>query len=106
MKIAFCHESVLPSRGGCETYIAGLARRLVADGHQVHLYAGRWDADALPAGLHYHTVRISPTPRFFRPWAFGAACLRALDRADHDVAIGFDKVWGVDVLYPQGGLYL
>jgi UDP-glucose:(heptosyl)LPS alpha-1,3-glucosyltransferase len=106
MKIAFCHESVLPSRGGCETYIAGLARRLVADGHEVHLYAGRWDADALPPGLHYHTVRTPLTPRFFRPWAFGASCLRALNQAEYDVAVGFDKVWGVDVLYPQGGLYL
>jgi UDP-glucose:(heptosyl)LPS alpha-1,3-glucosyltransferase len=106
MKIAFCHDNVLPSRGGCETYIAGLARRLVADGHEVHLYACRWDADALPPGLRYHPVRPPLVPRFFRPWAFGAACLRALEGADHDVAVGFDKVWGVDVLYPQGGLYL
>jgi len=105
MKIAFCHENVLPCRGGCETYIAGLARRLVADGHQVHLFAGKWDPDALPAGLCYHPVRPLPAPRVFRHWAFGAACLRALSRIDHDVAVGFDKVWGVDVLYPQGGLY-
>ncbi len=49
MNIAFCYESVLPARGGCETYIADLARRLVADEHEVHLYACRWDADALPA---------------------------------------------------------
>jgi UDP-glucose:(heptosyl)LPS alpha-1,3-glucosyltransferase len=32
--------------------------------------------------------------------------VRALADADHDVSVGFDKVWGVDVLYPQGGLYL
>ena len=44
MNIAFCYESVLPARGGCEMYIASLARRLVADGHDVHLYARRWDA--------------------------------------------------------------
>ena len=51
MDIAFCYESVLPQRGGCETYIAALAHRLVADGHTVHLYATRWDAQALPASL-------------------------------------------------------
>ena len=28
MNIAFCYESVVPARGGCETYIADLARRL------------------------------------------------------------------------------
>ena len=32
MNIAFCYESVLPARGGCETYIADLARRLLAIG--------------------------------------------------------------------------
>src|SRR5262245_47107536 len=91
MNIAFCYESVLPSRGGCETYIASLARRLVADGHQVHLYACRWDEAALPAGLQYHRLAPPHGPRFLRPWRFGAACVRALRGADHLVSIGFDK---------------
>jgi UDP-glucose:(heptosyl)LPS alpha-1,3-glucosyltransferase len=106
MNIAFCYESVLPSRGGCETYIASLARRLAADGHDVHMYARRWDAAALPAGMVYHKVRPLRGPRFLRPWLFGAACQRALRGADHQVSIGFDKIAGMDVLYPQGGLYV
>jgi UDP-glucose:(heptosyl)LPS alpha-1,3-glucosyltransferase len=106
MDIAFCYESVLPTRGGCETYIAALARRLVADGHQVHLYASRWDADALPDGLHYHPIHLPHLPRFLRPWWFSSACVRALSNASHHVSIGFDKTWGQDILYPQGGLYV
>src|SRR5919199_5419739 len=105
MKIAFCYESVLPRRGGCETYIASLARRLAADGHEVHLYAGSWDASALPAALRYHRVAVGRCPRFLRPWYFGAACRRALAGAGHAVTVGFDKITGVDVLYPQGGVY-
>src|SRR5579872_2135721 len=105
MNIAFCYESVLPSRGGCETYIAGLARRLVADGHEVHLYARRWDASALPDALHIHRVQVPRVPRFLRPWCFGAYCHRALATARHQVTVGFDKIAGLDVLYPQGGLY-
>ncbi len=105
MNIAFCYESVLPSRGGCETYIAVLARRLVADGHEVHLYARRWDAAALPAGIHYHLVSLPRCPRFLKPWFFGAACRRLLRGARHQVSVGFDKIIGLDVLYPQGGLY-
>jgi UDP-glucose:(heptosyl)LPS alpha-1,3-glucosyltransferase len=105
MDIAFCYENVLPSRGGCETYIADLARRLAADGHELHLYACRRDAAALPAGLHYHPLAIPSGPRFLRPWCFGRACERALRGAGHDVSIGFDKTWGQDVLYPQGGLH-
>lgn len=105
MNIAFCYESVLPARGGCETYIADLARRLAADGHELHLYARRWDADALPESLHYHPLTLSQAPRFVRPWLFAAACHRALAGARHDVTVGFDKTWGQDVLFPQGGLH-
>jgi UDP-glucose:(heptosyl)LPS alpha-1,3-glucosyltransferase len=105
MNIAFCYESVLPHRGGCETYIAGLARRLVADGHDVHLYARRWDPSALPAALSIHRVTVPRVPRFLRPWVFGAACRRALASGAHEVTVGFDKLSGLDVLYPQGGLY-
>ncbi len=108
MNIAFCHENVLPSRGGCETYIAGLAARPVG-GRQAtrsHLYASRWDARALPDGLHYHPVVVPHVPRFLRPWAFGAALHRELAGTRHAVSVGIDKVWGVDILYPQGGLYV
>lgn len=105
MKIALCHTSVLPRRGGCETYIASLSRRLVADGHDVHLFACEWDADALPARLQTHKVALPPLPRFVRPWWFSRACRRLIDRTGLDVSVGFDKIAGVDVYYPQGGMY-
>jgi UDP-glucose:(heptosyl)LPS alpha-1,3-glucosyltransferase len=105
MKIALCYENVLPARGGCETYIADLARRLVADGHEVHLHACRWDAGALPVTMRYHALTVPSGPRFLRPWRFGWACERSLRGAGHDVSLGFDKTWGQDVLYPQGGLH-
>ena len=106
MNIAFCYENVLPARGGCETYIADLARRLCADRHTVHLYASRWDEKALPKGMVYHALPVLGGPRFLRPWRFGRACLKALKKNTHDVTMGFDKTWGQDVLYPQGGLHL
>jgi UDP-glucose:(heptosyl)LPS alpha-1,3-glucosyltransferase len=106
MNIALCYENVLPARGGCETYISDLARRLVADGHEVHLYACRWDEASLPAEMRFHRLGRPSGPRFLRPWQFAAACECALSGADHDVTIGFDKTWGQDVLYPQGGLHV
>src|SRR5262245_14494219 len=105
MDVALCYESVVPARGGAETYIGDLARRLSRDGHAVHLYACRWDATALPPATHFHRLDVPASPRFLRPWRFGAACERALADRAHDVSIGFDKTWGQDVLYPQGGLH-
>ena len=106
MNIAFCYESVLPARGGCETYIADLARRLLADRHEVHLYACRWDEQALPRGIQFHPIAGTWAPRFLKPWLFGRRCLTAMSAGQHDVTIGFDKTWGQDVLYPQGGLHV
>jgi UDP-glucose:(heptosyl)LPS alpha-1,3-glucosyltransferase len=105
MNIALCYESVLPARGGCATYISDLARRLVADQHEIHLYACRWDATALPPALHYHELPAPRGPRFLRPWRFARACFDALEKGQHQVSVGFDKTWGQDVLYPQGGLH-
>jgi UDP-glucose:(heptosyl)LPS alpha-1,3-glucosyltransferase len=106
MDIALCYESVLPARGGCEMYITDLARRLATDGHAVHLYAAHWDAAALSDSLHYHRLPAPSGPRALRPWQFGAACVRALRGAGHQVSVGFNKTWGQDVLYPQAGLHV
>jgi UDP-glucose:(heptosyl)LPS alpha-1,3-glucosyltransferase len=105
MKIGLCYPSVLPARGGCETYITDLARRLVEDRHDVHLFACRWDATALPDALQVHALPDPRGPRFLKPWRFAALCEQALQFADIDVSLGFDKTWGQDVLYPQGGLH-
>ena len=82
LDIALCYESVLPSRGGAETYLGDLSRRLAADGHAVHLYASRWDAAALPASMTFHKLDVPRGPRFLRPWRFGRACEAALKLAE------------------------
>jgi UDP-glucose:(heptosyl)LPS alpha-1,3-glucosyltransferase len=105
MDIALCHPAVLPARGGAETYIGDLARHMARDGHRVHLVASEWDAAALPAATHFHRVEPVKGPRFLRPWRFSAACDRVLKSLQADISIGFDKVAGPDVLYPQGGLH-
>ncbi len=103
--LALCYESVLPARGGAETYLGDLSRRLVADGHTVHLYATTWDDTVLPKEMIYHHIPKQHGPRFLRPWKFGRAVLAALSQHQHDVTLGFDKTWGLDLLYPQGGFH-
>lgn len=106
MDIALCYENVLPERGGCENYIRMLAHRLARGGHSVHLYACRWDADSLPLTMHYHRVPSPGGPRFLRSRRFDRLCAETRAKHQHDVTIGFDRIGGVDVLYPQGGLHV
>ena len=105
MRVGMCYESVIPARGGCEHYITDLSRRLSRDGHEVHLFACRWDASALPADTVFHQLPSPGGLRFRRPWVFGQACVEALASTPVDVSMGFDKTWGQDILYPQGGLH-
>lgn len=104
MQIALCHENVLPARGGAEMYVADLARRMAAAGHEVHLYASRWDASRLPDGLRIHQLPRPRGPRAWRPWRFSASVRAALDRDRPQISIGFDKTFGTDIYYPLGGL--
>ena len=105
MDIALCYSHVRPERGGCETYISDLSRRLVSDGYRVHLLACDWDASALPESMRFHRLDVGKSPRFLKPWRFARACEAALAKLPHDVSVGFDKTWGQDILYPQGGLH-
>jgi UDP-glucose:(heptosyl)LPS alpha-1,3-glucosyltransferase len=106
MKIALCYESMVPAQGGCETYIADLARRLAEDAHEVHLFAARFDPAYFPVNSMHHPVPEARGPRWQRPWRFARACQRALAHHPHDVSVGFIKTWGQDVLMPQGGLHV
>jgi UDP-glucose:(heptosyl)LPS alpha-1,3-glucosyltransferase len=87
-------------------YIADLLRRLVADRHEVHLYAYERDAQALPAAVIFHSLMPAARPRFLQPWKFAAACEYALRKETHDVVLGFVKTWCQDVIIPQGGLHV
>lgn len=105
MNLAFAYESVFPAKGGCETYLADLLRRLAQDRHELHLYSVDFDAEALPEGLIHHPLPAPKGPRFLRPWRFAAACAAALEGQRHDVTVGLIKTWRQDVLIPQGGLH-
>jgi len=87
-------------------YVADLTRRLTAAGHDVHLYAARWDDAAIPTAVCRHALAVPNGSRARRPDRFSAAVKAALQRNPVEVSIGFDKVAGTDVYYPLGGLHV
>lgn len=105
MRLAISFQRVDPTRGGAETYVADLCRRLVALGHDVTLYADRWNAEALPADLACERVKAQGWTRWSRIRNFAEASERALKAADHDCVIGLINTWHQDVLIPQGGVH-
>ena len=106
MKLALCYDSMVPSQGGCETYIADLTRQLISQGHEVHLYAAVIDEQAFPEEAHRHLLPPVRGIRWLRPWRFARACYAAMQQQSFDVTVGFIKTWGQDVLMYQGGFHL
>jgi len=104
MRLALNFFRVDPARGGAETYVADLCRRLVRDGHRVDLFANAWDADALP-GVRCRRVEASGWSRGARLWDFAVNSEAALRRESFDCTVGFINTWHHDVLIPQGGVH-
>lgn len=105
MHIALCHDYINPQRGGCETYIVDLGNRLVLDGHQVTLIAQSVERSRLHPAVQVRHVEYPKYPRFLKPYRYTQSLRTVLEHETFDLSIGFDKCWGVDVLFPQGGLY-
>lgn len=105
MRLAVNFQRVDPSKGGAETYVADLCRRLIGAGHQVDLYASQWSPDALPRGLRVVEVQAQGLTRGSRIWNFAEDSERALRQAEYDCTVGFINTWAHDVLIPQGGVH-
>ncbi|MHC4780882.1 MAG: glycosyltransferase, partial [Planctomycetota bacterium] len=54
LRIGLVIDVFSPSRGGGEGYLVNLARGLLARGHEVHVFADRWDEPW--EGVTYHRV--------------------------------------------------
>lgn len=60
-KLAFVSDSVMPwHKGGKEKRLYELSKRLVREGHQVHIYTMKWwngdNWDIQIEGIHYHAI--------------------------------------------------
>jgi UDP-glucose:(heptosyl)LPS alpha-1,3-glucosyltransferase len=105
MRLAINFQNVDPDRGGAETYVVDLCRRLLRAGHSVDLYAERWRDGTLPPELGCVPVPVAGRTKMERIFSFGWNSEELLREADHDCSVGFVNTWHHDVLIPQGGVH-
>ena len=105
MRLAVTFQRVDPSRGGAETYVADLSRRLVAAGHEVTLFASEWRQDALPDSVRCVRVEAPGRSRRARIEGFARNSEAAIRAEAPDCTIGFINTWHQDILIPQGGVH-
>ncbi len=98
MKVGLVLERFDASRGGREQWTLLFAQRLAARGHEVHVVAREFSAEAGRLPLVPHRVDCAGSAEAFGRAAAGVLAPLALDVV-HDMGCG----WQCDVFQPHGG---
>lgn len=102
MKVAFCLENLVPSRGGAEQYVKDLSSLFCREEHEVHIFTMR-SVVAPEKNLKLHILRVPRRPKFLRALWFALSCRRAVRRDNFAVIHSFGRTLGMDVFQPLGG---
>jgi UDP-glucose:(heptosyl)LPS alpha-1,3-glucosyltransferase len=103
VKIAINHTR-FSRTGGIERHIAQLVERLLADGHEVHYFARRWEPYAHPR-LRFHWVPALPLGEGIKALSFAYASALRLAQQPFDVIHGFSKTFRQDIYTDGGGAF-
>ena len=102
MKIALIRRN-FAATGGAELYLQRLLAALVAGGHEMHLFAERWEG--APGAAHIHQVPVSAT-RARRPLVFAeAVAARVAAEPGFDVIFSLERTLCQDVYRAGDGLH-
>jgi UDP-glucose:(heptosyl)LPS alpha-1,3-glucosyltransferase len=103
MKIALGIRDFSPSKGGAESYLVDLMQFLAGEGHEVHVFAYRFDERI--KGLQLHNVDPFPFPKGLRIISFALKCHQQIKKDTFDVIMGVGNTWRADILQPHGGVH-
>lgn len=97
MKMAFALFNYFPY-GGLQRNCINIARACHERGHEVHVFAGKWDGP-VPAWLNRHLLPWQGLSNHARAQRFTVSLKQALDAAPADVLVGFNRMPDLDVYY-------
>ena len=103
MRLAIGLLDFSQSRGGAERYLVDLSHRLALEGHEVHVFARRWEEDS--STLQYHRIKTIPFPKSVCLLSFARQATRKMKAGRFDLTFGVGNTLEVDVLQPHGGVH-
>ena len=102
MKIALNIYKYLPTKGGGEGYLANFANQLAERGHEVHIYANKWESNN--DEIHYHTIPSIRFPKFLKDVSFVINGRREMSKYDFDIVHVVGRALGMNVFNPHCGV--
>jgi UDP-glucose:(heptosyl)LPS alpha-1,3-glucosyltransferase len=89
MKIAIIRQKYTPF-GGAERYSARLVDALLDSGHEVHIFASRWDIGT-SSGVRVHEVQTVTLFGWLRALSFALNCRRLLMKESFDAIFSLER---------------
>jgi len=102
MKIALNIYKYLPTKGGGEGYLANFANQLAERGHEVHIYASKWESNNNK--IHCHTIPSIRFPKFLKDVSFVINSYKLMARNDYDIVHVVGRALGMNVFNPHCGV--
>jgi UDP-glucose:(heptosyl)LPS alpha-1,3-glucosyltransferase len=110
MKIAFVRKAYTPY-GGAERYLSQLMERLWLQGHEVHVFAHRWEGgqrdetQAEKGRPVFHRVPMISSPSFLEALSFAWSSRRLLQEQTFDIIHSFERTLYQDIYRAGDGCH-
>jgi UDP-glucose:(heptosyl)LPS alpha-1,3-glucosyltransferase len=102
VKIALVRKDFSPRGGGGERYSVDLARTLRDFGHEVHVFASRFEPFR---GIAFHSVAVPLKPFGLQNWIFAKNVRRALSGNEFDIVNGLSQIYPQDIYRLGDGIH-
>jgi len=99
MRIALIRQRFEIGVGGAEKYALEMARSMRKAGHEVHIYAQRWDKELEKEGMPIHPIPVFGPFALTRMLSFTIFCERKVKRADYDIVFSHQPLSQQDVTF-------
>ncbi|OHB75912.1 MAG: hypothetical protein A2Z34_02070 [Planctomycetes bacterium RBG_16_59_8] len=106
MKIAIVIYHFSLSKGGVERAASNHVRELLRRGHEVHLFAHRFDPDDLAGKITYHRVPATTFHSSFKHLSFASNVKKMLAAEKMDIIHSFSRTYSQDVYRIGGGAHI
>ncbi|MBW2139791.1 MAG: glycosyltransferase family 4 protein, partial [Deltaproteobacteria bacterium] len=90
--------------GGAERYVSELARRLVDQGHEVHILAREWEAEKTE-GLIFDPIPPGRGPSFFSLLTFARDVALKIQSGGFDLVHSFERTYSQDIFRAGDGCH-
>jgi UDP-glucose:(heptosyl)LPS alpha-1,3-glucosyltransferase len=102
VKVAIVRKNFSPKGGGGERYSVDLARALIDLGHEVHVFASRYQP---VKGVAFHSVEVPLKPFGLQSMVFARNARLALSRNEFDIVNGLSQIYPQDVYRVGDGIH-